>query len=453
MAIMNTAEKLVTLDTLKSDIDKFRPINADQERMVMQKFRLDWNFHSNAIEGNSLSIGETAALLSYGLTAKGKPLKDHLDISGHDAALDTLIAMTKNLEPLTEHSIRGLHEVMLGGSHEVKVADSEGRSVVRRVEAGRYKSSPNHVTTESGVTRYFSSPTDTPIEMEELVKWCNAQFDSTDFHPVIFAATFHHRFVKIHPFDDGNGRMARILMNLILMRAGYLPAIFKIEQRGAYIASLVQADAGELGPLIELLTDSSIHSANIYLKALKGEPIDDLADFDKQLKLLSQSILSEEAKAGQARSNDVVFDICINFLIPIFSRVEASIDNIENLFGGKIRHLFVIYSDGNAHDFGITKNALSSLRGITGDKCINRISFFFNGTSFVKNSTKNLLISLDCDFGPHSYSIVVSMTAKSPKELLRAGYDVRCTSVDVENMAKEVLHDTVDVLKSIANSN
>lgn len=113
------------VDDLRKQIDEMRPLAADLEGKVMQKLRLDWNYHSNAIEGNRLSYGETIAFLMEGITAKGKSLKDHLDIRGHNEAISFLLSIVKDTRPMTESDIRALHKMILVEEYDVKAQTAE----------------------------------------------------------------------------------------------------------------------------------------------------------------------------------------------------------------------------------------------------------------------------------------------------------------------------------------
>src|SRR4051812_17707494 len=116
---MEYAELIYRIDALKNEIDALRPLSAEIEGRIMQKFRLDWNYHSSNIEGNSLTYGETKTFLLHGLTAEGKPLKDHLEIKGHNEAIQGLEDIIKGERPLTEHAIKSLHQVILGEPYEI----------------------------------------------------------------------------------------------------------------------------------------------------------------------------------------------------------------------------------------------------------------------------------------------------------------------------------------------
>lgn len=211
---------------LKSELDALRPIDKEQEGRIMQKFRLDWNYHSNHLEGNSLTYGETKALILFGVTAQGKPLKDTLEITGHNEAINWVLEMIQGDRPLTENFIRELHSLLLQDSYK-ESKNAKGEIVPRKLSAGKYKITPNHVQTITGEIFYFATPEETQAKMTELLDWYKEKATEKEVNPILLAAEFHYKFIRIHPFDDGNGRTARILMNFILMQFRFPPVIIK----------------------------------------------------------------------------------------------------------------------------------------------------------------------------------------------------------------------------------
>jgi len=224
-------------DELKAQLDAARPLSEEIEQRVMQRFRLWWTYHSNAIEGNRLTQGETEIFLLEGLTAKGKPLKDHLDLRGHGNAINYLLDFIRHREVLTEAAIRELHKVLLIEPYQVEAITPTGEPTTKVVALGEYKSQPNHVRTPTGEIHFYTTPEDTPAKMKDLLDRYR-DLQQKNSHPLKVAALFHHGFTAIHPFDDGNGRMARLLMNLILMQHGYPPAVIRISERGSIFAGL-----------------------------------------------------------------------------------------------------------------------------------------------------------------------------------------------------------------------
>ncbi len=292
---MDLALLIQRIDTLKAEIDALRPIDAEQEARVMQMLRIDWNYHSNAIEGNTLTLGETRAFLLHGVTAKGKPFRDYLDVKGHNEAIAYLEQMVRGQEPLTEVVIRELHRILLVESYEVNAVTPDGRPTRRRIAIGQYKTAPNHVRTTTGEFHYYASPEETPAQMGDLMAWYRREIEIGALHPLLLAATFHYRFVAIHPFDDGNGRMARLLMNLLLMQHGYVPIVIRLESRGDYLLALETADAGDLSDFVALIGEALLRSLALYLKAARHVGLEEPGAFEQQVLRLREQLAPYDA--------------------------------------------------------------------------------------------------------------------------------------------------------------
>jgi Fic family protein len=134
-------DSLIKAHALKEELDSLRPINAEQEQ-IMQEFRLDWNFHSNNLEGNSLTYVETKALILFNITAQGKPLKDHFEIKGHNEAILWVEEVVKNERPLTQSFIRELHTLLLKESYQIDAITPDGQPTKKTVHVGHYKTIP-----------------------------------------------------------------------------------------------------------------------------------------------------------------------------------------------------------------------------------------------------------------------------------------------------------------------
>ena len=277
---------------LKSELDALRPIKKEDELRILQKFRLDWNYHSNHLEGNSLTYGETKALILFHITASGKPLKEHFEITGHNDAINWVYEIIKQERLLTENIIRELHQLILNESYEVDAITPDGNPTKKKIKIGAYKTTPNHVKTNTGEIFRFATPEETPAKMQDLLHWLQNTKEKIDFNPVFVAANFHYQFIRIHPFDDGNGRIARILMNFILIQYGYPPVIIKTEDKNNYFKVLRQADAGIIEPFVDYIADNLIHSLELMIKGAKGEAIEEPDDIDKELTLLENKFNS-----------------------------------------------------------------------------------------------------------------------------------------------------------------
>ena len=314
-------EAIVLVLALKEQLDTLRPIDIEQEKRIMQKFRLDWNYHSNHLEGNSLNYGETKALLLFGITAQGKPLKDHFEITGHNEAIDWVIDMVKGNRSLTENFIRELHQLLLKEPYEVDAITPEGKSTKRKIAVGQYKTMPNHVKTVTGEMFYFATPEETPAKMHDLLVWYNEKVTQKDFNPILIAAEFHYKFIRIHPFDDGNGRTARILMNFILMQFHYPPVIVKTEDKANYFAALQLADAGNIEAFVEYIAQNLVRSLEIMISGANGENIEEDDDIDKEIALLEQKIEFVSKKMNLPREELFLQNIYDNTILVFLKRL------------------------------------------------------------------------------------------------------------------------------------
>ena len=258
---------------MKADIDGRRPFSRNMEEHVLQQTLRIWNYNSNAIEGNKLTYVDTQNLLLHGTTADRKPLKDHLDIIGHRDAAEVMLDIVKGQRPLRQTDVRQLHQIMLKEDYPQRAIRPDGREVFRMIHVGVYKREPNHVRTADGEMHYFAEPDAVPGLMRDLLDWYTAEEKANTLHPLLRAVVLHHEFVAVHPFDDGNGRIGRILMNFALMRAGYPIAIIPVTKRNEYYSALQRADAGDYTPLVNYIGEQ-LHSAlEVQLATARGEDI------------------------------------------------------------------------------------------------------------------------------------------------------------------------------------
>lgn len=310
-------EQIAKALELKSELDKLRPIDGEREAIIMQKFRLDWDYHSNHLEGNSLTYGETKALILFGITAQGKPLKDHIEITGHDEAIKWVSDIVKGDYPMTESFIRELHLLLLKEAYEVDAITPDGKPTKKRIEVGKYKSAPNHVKTKTGEIFRFATPEETPALMHDLMDWYRQKKEAPDVNPIILAAEFHYRFIRIHPFDDGNGRIARILMNFILMQFNYPPVIIKTNDKGNYFSALQLADSGMIEPFIDYIAQNVVRSLEIMMTGAKGESIEEPDDLDKEIALLEQKLKAAGKQVEITKTKETILDIYDNSIVKL----------------------------------------------------------------------------------------------------------------------------------------
>jgi len=245
---------LSNIDQLKSDLDSLRPLTADQVQNLKRLFDIDFTFNSTAIEGNTFSLQETRIVLLDGITIGGKSTREHLEIVNHKEAIDFIESIAQNnLEDYRRSDILNIHYLVLKG------IDSEN--------AGKYRISPVYVRLKHGNIHKFTDPVKLTDEMDGFFSWF---FSPKTEHPVIIAAEAHTRFVSIHPFVDGNGRTARLIMNLILFHYGFSPAIIKVTQRSQYLDSMEEWQQNQNKESFQvLLANSVLESMELYIETIR----------------------------------------------------------------------------------------------------------------------------------------------------------------------------------------
>lgn len=239
------------LEEKRLRLANLRPLPAPALLKLREQFELEMTYNSNAIEGNSLTLKETFLVVSEGITIKGKPLKDHLEAKNHTEALSYLYDLVdKNQKhTISEQSIRSLHQIV------VQDTDKEW--------AGRYQNSNVLIT---GTDHRPPEATAVPKLMQELLEWIRKE--QTSLPDVELAALFHHKLVHIHPFFDGNGRTARLAMNIFLLQAGFPLVIVLKNDRAKYYRALALADKGQYATLVRFVAQAVERSLNMYLKVL-----------------------------------------------------------------------------------------------------------------------------------------------------------------------------------------
>jgi Fic family protein len=431
------------IKNLKNELDTFRPLSKEQEGMIMQKFRLDWNYHSNHLEGNSLTYGETKALILFGLTAQGKPLKDHFEITGHDEAVKWIEDIVKQERPLTESFIRELHTLLLKESYEKRAKSPEGIITTRRITVGQYKTVPNHVETQTGDIFYFATPEETPAKMGDLMAWYQEKQAPNDVEPILLAAEFHYRFIRIHPFDDGNGRTARLIMNFILMRFGYPPVIIRTDDKQNYFNVLQLADAGNLEPFVDYIAQNLVHSLEIMIKGAKGESIEEPDDLDKEIALLEQKLKGVDGKIENVKTKESILQIYRNSFTELSVRLLDSSAKF-NSFYGEVLVTVVIDSE----ECSLRSNTRDNFQ--TFDNLIKRettdINLFYTYLIFKQNiiPSFNYQIYLSFSFNPTVYEVSTRFSNLSFKK----SYSEQLTDEEINQIVKSEMKRHTEFIES-----
>jgi hypothetical protein len=252
--LMTVQELHESVAAKKAELDGLRPLPAEALSNLEHYYDLEITYTSNAIEGNTLGPVETTLVIEKGITISGKPLKDHLEALDHYDAMHYVRELARENTPITESDVRNLHRLVMHRS--------------RPDTAGRYADLARYVRTETG--RYdFPSPVEIPALMGDFSNWLQSA-------PVTPATAFtaHRRLVDVHPFNDGNGRTARLVMNLVLIRGGYPPVAVRPEDRQSYVAALQISQAGRGHEAFDGLLFQRLDSTLAeYLRAVRRESI------------------------------------------------------------------------------------------------------------------------------------------------------------------------------------
>lgn len=252
---MVTLEALLSqIDAKRAELDRRRPLSPAEAARLREYLDVEWTYNSNAIEGSTLTRQETLAVLKHGLTVGGKTLAEHLEVINHQRAIELVEKLAGQTESPMEADIQALHALVL------RSIDDDNAGVYRRRQV--------YI---AGSTHEPPPPAAVPGRMAEFAQWLArtqmATGDSAPLHPVQRAAHAHFWLADIHPFVDGNGRTARLLMNLLLLQAGYPIAIIRNEDRAEYYAALEEGHAGRLDAFLWLIAEAVNRSLDIFLAA------------------------------------------------------------------------------------------------------------------------------------------------------------------------------------------
>lgn len=242
-----TVKLLKRLDEAKRLIDEHRPLSKSILNRLHEQMVLEWTYNSNAIEGNTLTIKETKLVLQDGITVRNKPLKDYLEAINHKSAIDFVEELASQKNKITERNIREIHSLVL------KDIDQDYAGVYRDINvriSGSKHAPPG------------------PLKLKELMKSFVKKRLNTTEHAVVEAALAHFELVSIHPFVDGNGRTARLLMNLVLIKKGFFPAIILKNDRLKYYDVLEKGHSRNIDDFVFFIGRSLERTVYLYFEAI-----------------------------------------------------------------------------------------------------------------------------------------------------------------------------------------
>jgi Fic family protein len=309
-------------------LEKLQPLSVENQQRLDKKFRLEWNYNSNHMEGNTLTYQETELLLIFDEVNGNHAFRELDEMKGHDVALKLVYDLVNDKErDLNENFIRQLNTLLLVRPFFKEAITPDGQPTRREIKVGEYKSFPNSVRLQNGEIFHYQSPAETPALMGDLIEWYKKNTDEA----VIVAADLHYKFVCIHPFDDGNGRIARLLMNYHLLKNNLPPVVIKSDDKKNYLLALREADTGNLDSLRAYIAEKLVWSLELSIKAAKGENIDELGDWDKKLDMLKKEFKSQDEIVSKKNSQSLehlLQEVTYKFINALLNKFEK----INNLF-------------------------------------------------------------------------------------------------------------------------
>lgn len=318
---------LSEIDELKKELDDCYPLPADRLQKINYKFRLEWNYHSNKMEGGTLTYEETRSVMMEQLEIHGKPLRDVLEMRGHDEIIKNIQKLGRGDLKLTENRIKEIHKAIIFDEKDMP---------------GQFKNLNNYIYNYAGERFDFTPREETINALNTLTNWLDNELKAINKNkskktiPEI-AFDYHLRFLTIHPFLDGNGRTGRILLNLILIANGYPPIIIRTEEKEAYSKHIAHAQQYEENPipLYEMLGNLLIRSFETCIKGAKGENVFELEDWEKRLQLLEYQALSDNK--ALLKSNETVYLTIKNSIIPFLDYADSKFSSFNRLFENNSR--------------------------------------------------------------------------------------------------------------------
>ena len=336
------------IDELFKEYKSLLPMRENDQQRLSRKFMLEFNYNSNHIEGNTLTYGQTELLLLFGKVADAANMKDLEDMKASNAGLNMMKEEALTDYPLTEMFIRQLHHTLLREDYTVYRSLPDGQTTSYVVHAGAYKTRPNSVITRTGERFNYASPEETPALMTDLIAWYNKEEQQDRLTIAELCALFHYRYIRIHPFEDGNGRMARLLVNFILARKGYPMIVVKSSDKDAYLDALGDCDAvtglapsdgshaelQQIRPFVAYIEQCMQRALSTNIKAARGESIEEDDDFMKELKILELQKKQQLAENDSRKhfSAEEVWNILEFVYFPLIKGFVTAIQTAHSIF-------------------------------------------------------------------------------------------------------------------------
>jgi Fic family protein len=448
---MSYLEKRNQIDFLQKRIDDYGELSDEVKKKINYKFRLDWNYYSNSMEGNTLTMDETRSVMVGNLTVGGKPIKDVLEMKGHDEVISEILKIGKGELRFSEARIREIHKAIMHEEDETK-----------KSKIGGWKTEPNYIYNYKNERFDFVLPVEVPAKMHDLLNKTNAAIDAIQQnkkdapHPVDVALQFHLDYVIIHPFYDGNGRTARIFANLLLISFGYPPFWVKTNERSIYSQYIgdIQGYGGSAELFYEFAAGLILRSQQLVLDAIEGKDISEEDDLDKELQLLRAELKGEDLLTAIA-SVDTICGAIKQNIIPLFKIIEEKCESLNEFFffiGRTIE--FQVQGEAGKRVVGSNVSKWEDIEinflenQICGQgKRVSNIMYSYRLNGFKKNSAGSTFwINIETHFNEYNYLIQTNKNRTNPAQI---PYGKKISKEDLLKIATPLIKEIIDDIKRL----
>lgn len=463
---MSYSDIKTKIDTIKDKIIQNGKLTKEQLNKINNKFRLEWNFNSNSMEGNTLTMEETRSVMVGNLDVRQKPIKDVLEMKGHDEVISNILKIGKGEMRLSEKRIKDIH---LGIMHEENPDDKN--------KIGKWKQIPNEIINPKGEKYQFVNPELVQDRIHDLLNRTNAAIDLIQSnkknapHPIDVALEFHLEYLEIHPFYDGNGRTARILTNLILIALGYTPFWITKSERTIYYnyISDIQGYGGKKEAFYGYVSNLILRSEQLVLDVIDGKEIAEDDDLDKEIALLKRNLINKKDELV-TKSNEVIAELYENTIRPLFSTYLEKLNHFDDLFAKKqIRSKTDSNNSKRTEDleyFDILFEKIIRRKHLNDDELlfedvsdpikeiyILELDIYFEGFKHGGINTFGQNTRLDVIFENYSYVINDNSSYSNDDYILKKLYSEPLETEEIKNIVTNIVGKLLENIKSSIKNN
>lgn len=453
---MNYTQTKLAIDQLIQKVQSYGQLSSEQLKRLNHKFRLEWNYNSNSMEGNTLTVAETRSVMIGNLDVRRKPLKDVLEVKGHDEVISEILRIGKGEIRLSEKRIKEIHK---GIMYEEDPA--------LRDKIGIWKQEANEIINHKGEKYLFVLPEEIPEKIHDLLNRTNAKIDLIQMrrkdapHPVDVALSFHLEYLNIHPFYDGNGRTARILSNLILVALGYPPFWITENERGVYYRYIadIQCYGGREEDLFNYLGELILRSQQMICDVLDGKSIEDEDDIDKEIELLKRELKVKVISNENSKQNEVIHKNYVEVIRVLFQNIEESLKKYTGLFesiNSSYSYVFKTIEEVNVEGFLSNCTYTNVTVGATLSDLNQEIQWWRDiysielhiGLECLKliDKPSDIYLKLSCSYNPSTYVIKIEQN-----DIISKKYNEVLTEDEMTEINKKVNVQILNRIKVLQN--